>query len=47
MNLPFLQRISDYPAYYAARNPDAEAMWFEGQSVNYASLDRMVDAFAR
>jgi acyl-CoA synthetase (AMP-forming)/AMP-acid ligase II len=47
MNPPFLQRISDYPAYYAARNPDAEAMWFEGQSVNYASLDRMVDAFAR
>ena len=42
-----LDRISDYPAYWAARHPDREAMVLGGLRWRYADLARNVDIYAR
>jgi acyl-CoA synthetase (AMP-forming)/AMP-acid ligase II len=42
-----LDRISDYPAFWAARHPDREAMVLGGLRWTYAELARNVDIYAR
>src|ERR1700675_2356259 len=42
-----LDRISDYPAYWAARYPDREAMVLGDLRWSYADLARNVDVYAR
>ncbi len=42
-----LDRISDYPAYWAARYPDREAMVLGDLRWTYAELSRNVDLYAR
>lgn len=44
---PYLDRISDYPALFAAQTPDAEAMWFQGTAIRYVDFAREVDSVAR
>ncbi|MEM5516378.1 class I adenylate-forming enzyme family protein [Henriciella sp. AS95] len=41
---PRLSRISDYPAYYAAQTPDAEALSGVGGEYSYARFAERVDA---
>ena len=42
-----LDRISDYPAYWAARYPDREAAVLGDIRWSYAELARQVDVYAR
>jgi acyl-CoA synthetase (AMP-forming)/AMP-acid ligase II len=42
-----LDRISDYPSYWAARHPDREAMVLGDLRWSYADLARNVDLYAR
>jgi acyl-CoA synthetase (AMP-forming)/AMP-acid ligase II len=42
-----LDRISDYPTYWAARHPDREAMVLGDLRWTYADLARYVDLYAR
>ncbi len=42
-----LERISDYPAYWAARHPEREAMVLDSIRWRYADLAHNVDLYAR
>ena len=42
-----LDRISDYPAYWAARHPEREAVVLDDIRWSYAELARQVDLYAR
>ncbi len=44
---PLLTLISDYPAWYAERTPDAPAASLDGQVLTWAELAENVDALAR
>jgi len=44
---PLLDRISDYVAYYAQRQPDVEATVLDDRRVTYAELREHVDQVAR
>lgn len=44
---PRLPRITDYVGYHAARQPDVEALVLGEARINYAELERRVDAVAR
>ena len=44
---PFLRRISDYVAWYAASTPDAPAMVLDERSTSYRELARQVDELSR
>ncbi len=44
---PLLDRINDYVAYYAQRQPDVEAMVLDDRRVTYAELCQQVDEMAR
>ena len=44
---PLLDRISDYVAYYAERQPDVDATLHEGRHRTYAELRQHVDEIAR
>lgn len=45
--VPALERISDYPAYWAERTPEATAMFFADQSWSFPQLREEVDRYAR
>ncbi len=44
---PRLERISDYPSYYMAQTPNAEALSGAGGAYNYAQFSSPVDKAAR
>ncbi|WP_129774466.1 class I adenylate-forming enzyme family protein [Peristeroidobacter soli] len=44
---PFLRRISDYVAWYAAATPDAPAMVIDEHCTSYRELARQVDELSR
>ena len=46
-DLPLLDRISDYVAWYAMRTPDAEALVLGARRICYRELAREIDANAR
>ncbi|MES2054954.1 MAG: AMP-binding protein [Pseudomonadota bacterium] len=46
-NPPRLDRISDYPAWFAARTPDAEAMVLDDRRWTYAAMRDAIDQLAR
>ena len=45
--IPLLDRLSDYPAYYAGIDPQREAIVFAGSRISYAELAESVDRCAR
>jgi acyl-CoA synthetase (AMP-forming)/AMP-acid ligase II len=46
-SIPLLARISDYPAWYAERQPQAIAMSLHDTAVSYLQLSQQVDELAR
>ena len=45
--VPVLARISDYPAYWAQRTPQAAAVFFEGERWTFPEFCDQVDRYAR
>lgn len=45
--VPLLQRISDYPAYWADRTPEAAAVFFEAERWTFPAFRDRVDRYAR
>lgn len=46
-DVPHLPRISDYPAWFTSRAPEAEAMVLDGRRWSYADLAAAVEGLAR
>ena len=45
--VPLLARISDYPAHWAERTPEAAAVFFAGERWTFPELSERVDRYAR
>ncbi|MEZ5568530.1 MAG: AMP-binding protein [Halioglobus sp.] len=44
---PAITRLQDIPQYQAQRQPDATALWWEGEAISYAALQARIHALTR